>query len=149
MKYLPYKNILIIGLIIGLVLSINQCSSNKQFGESQAVALVDTTNHYKNELGTITATKKVLELDKKDLKKLLYSKDDTLNTLRKEFSKVKAIVETKTIIKIDTVSIPFEIHIPCEFERKGKHQEEWFQFNYNVNQSGLTFTDFTIPNKHQ
>jgi len=134
-------------MAIALFSSVHECRKSDQFADSQKAALVDTTNHYKNELGTITATKKVLQLEKKELKELVYSQDTSLNKLRKDFSKVKAIVQTKTITIIDTVSVPFEIHIPCEFERKGKHNKEWFQFNYNVNQSGLTFTDFTIPNK--
>jgi len=147
MQKIRYKNVLILGLLIALIISINKCSSNKKLIASQHTILLDTTNHFKNELGTITATKQVLELEKKDLNELLYSKDTTLNVLRKEFSKVKTIIQTQTITKINTVSVPFEVYVPYEFERKGKYQKEWFQFDYTVNQSGLSFTDFTIPNK--
>jgi len=147
MQKTKYKNALIIGLLIALVLSIYLCSNNKKLIEPQNIALLDTTNYFKNKLGTITATKKVLELEKKDLKELLYSKDSTLNILRKELSKVKTIIQTQTITKIDTVFVPFEVREPFDFERKGKHQKEWFQFNYTIDQSGKSFTDFTIPNK--
>jgi len=147
MQKIRYLNVLILGLITALFLSIYQCSNNKKLITSQSVALLDTTNHFKNELESITATKRVLELEKKDLNELLYSKDKSLNILRKEFSEVKTIIQAQTITKIDTVSAPFEVRIPFEFERNGKHQKEWFQFDYNVNQSGLLFKDFTISNK--
>jgi len=147
MKTFPYKNTLIFCMAIALFLSVHECRKSDQLASSQTAALVDKTNHFENEIGTITATKKVLQLENKDLKELIYSKDDTLNTLRKEFSKVKAIVQIRTITKIDTVSVPFDVFVPCDFERSGKHLKQWYQFDYTVNQNGLTFTDFTIPNK--
>jgi len=147
MKNFPYKNTLIFTMAIALFLSVNEYRKSANLAESQTAALVDKTKHFESEIGTITASKKVLQLEKKNLKELVYSKDDTLNTLRKEFSKVKSIIQTRTITKIDTVSIPFEVHVPCEFERKGKHKEAWFEFDYNVNQNGLNFSDFNMPNE--
>ena len=119
MQHISYKNVIILGLFIALILSVNQCSSNKQLVASQEVALIDATSHYKNELGSITATKKVLELEKKDLKEMLYSKDTSLNTLRKEFSKVNAIVQTETIVAIESVTVPFETKIGYDLSVKG------------------------------
>ncbi len=141
-----YKNILILGLIIGLILSINQCSTNKKLAKSQTSSLLDSTQHYKNKLGTITATKKVLQLSNKDLKKLLYYKDSELNQLRKEFAKVETIVKTKTIVIIDSIPVPFDVTVPCDFERKGKHLDKWLQFDYAVNQDGFNISKFTITN---
>jgi len=147
MQHIGYKNVLILGLIFALILSINQCSSNKKITSSQARAFVDTTNYYKNKVGTITATKRVLELEKKDLKELLYSKDTTLNMLRKEFSRVTAIVQAETIVLIDDVAVPFETKIGYDFERKGKHLDKWLQFDYNLNQDHFEISDFTMLNK--
>jgi len=147
MQHIGYKNILILGLLIALILSVNECSSNKQLAASQDAALIDTTIHYENELGTITATKRVLELDKKDLKELLYSKDTTLNILRKEFSKVKTIIQTETIVSIDNVTVPFKTKIGYDFERKGNHLDKWLQFDYCLNQNGFDISDFTMLNK--
>jgi len=126
MQQICYKNILILGLITALLISINQCASTKKIANSQVIAYTDSTNHYKNELGTITASKKVLELEKKDLKELLYSKDITLNELRKEFSIVNTIVQTETSIVIDSVSVPFETKIACDFNHSGKQLDKWF-----------------------
>lgn len=134
-------------MAIALFMTVHECKQREQLNESQKTAFADTTNQYKNDIGTLTATKKVLQLEKSDLKELVYSKDDTLNTLRKEFSKVKMIIQTQTITKIDTVLIPFDVFVPCDFERSGKHAKKWFQFDYTVNQNGLIFTDFAIPNK--
>jgi len=147
MQYISYKNVLILGLFMALVLSINQCSSNKQLLASQGVALIDATDHYKNELGTITATKKVLELEKKDLKELLYSRDTALNTLRKEFSKVDAIIQTETMVAIDSVTVPFDTKIGYDFERNGKHLENWLQYDYSLNQDSFSLSDFRMLNK--
>jgi len=141
------KNYTIATLVIVLFLSVYQCTSNKKLSTSQAIALIDTTNQYKNEIGTITATKKVLQIEKKDLKELVYSKNDTLNTLRKEFSKVKAIVKIKTVTIIDSIPVPFEVRVPCDFERSGKHLDKWLQFDYAVNQNGFNISDFTMKNK--
>jgi len=147
MQHIGYKNVLILGLLIALILSINQCSTNKQLAASQDAALIDATNHYENDLGTITATKRVLELEKKDLKELLYSKDTSLNTLRKEFLKVEAVIQTEAMVVIDSVTIPFETKIEFDFERKGKHMDNWLKFNYNLNQDGFDIADFTMLNK--
>jgi len=147
MQYISYKNVLILGLFIALVLSINQCSSNKQLVASMGVALIDATDHYKNELGTMTATKKVLELEKKDLKELLYSKDTSLNALCKEFSKVEAIIQTETMVAIESVIVPFETKIGYDFERKGKHMNKWLQYDYNINEDGFKIADFSMLNK--
>jgi len=147
MQYISYKNVLILGLFIALVLSINQCSSNKQLVSDQKAALIGATGHYKNELGTITATKQVLEFEKKDLKELLYSKDTSLNALRKEFSKVNAIIQTETMVAIDSVTVPFEAKIEYDFERKGKHMDKWFQYDYSLNEDGFRIADFAMLNK--
>jgi len=147
MQHIGYKNVLILGLLIALILSINQCSTNKQLAASQDAALIDATNHYENDLGTITATKRVLELEKKDLKELLYSKDTSLNTLRKEFLKVEAVIQTEAMVVIDSVTIPFETKIEFDFERKGKHMDNWLKFNYNLNQDGFDIADFIMLNK--
>lgn len=147
MQHINYKNILILGLFIALFLSINQCSSNKQLIVSQKTALIAATGHYKNKLGTITATKEVLELEKKDLKELLYVKDTILNALRKEFTTVKSIVQTETMVVIDSIAVPFKTEIGYDFERKGKHMDEWLQYDYNLSENGFTITDFTMLNK--
>jgi len=147
MQYISYKNVLIFGLIIGLLLSVNQCTNNKKIAACQAIVFTDTTNHYKNELGTITATKKVLELEKNKLKDLLYSKDETLNELRKDFSKVKTITQTETNVVIDSVIVPFETKTACDFTRNGKQFDKWLQFDYSLSQSSFEISNFTMLNK--
>ena len=88
MQYISYKNILIIGLLISLILSVNQCSNNRKLLVSQGNALNDSTSYYENKLGSMTATKKVLELEKRDLNNLLYSRDTSLNSLQKNLQKL-------------------------------------------------------------
>lgn len=147
MEHISYKNMLILGLFIALVLSINQCSSNKQLIASQKAGFIATTGYYKNKLGTITATKEVLELEKKNLKELLYVKDTLLNALRKEFTTVKSIVQAENTLTIDSITTPFETKIGYDFERKGKHTDKWLQYDYDLNEKGFTIADFTMLNK--
>ena len=64
MKNFPYKNMLIFTMAIALFLSVHECRNSDHLADSQKVALVDKTNYFENEIGTITATKKVLLLEK-------------------------------------------------------------------------------------
>lgn len=146
-KKLSLKNALIFVLAIALFMSIHECKRNEYLTNSKLNALTSKTTSYKNKIGTLTASKKVLQLEKSELKELVFKKDDTLNILRKEFSKVKAIVKTKTVTIIDSIPVPFEIRVPCDFERKGKHLDKWLQFDYAVNQDGFNITNFIIPNE--
>ena len=140
------KNYVIAALVIALLLTLHQCHQNRRLATTQIEVLLDTTKQFENRIGSITATKNVLQLEKKQLKELVYSKDDTLNSLRKEFSKVKQIIKTQTITIIDSIPVPFEVRVPCDFERKGTHLDKWLQFDYAVNQSGFQISEFTIPN---
>ena len=141
------KNILIFILSIGLLLSFRQCNENKSFAADQKSALIDSTKTFQNRIGTLTASNKVLQVHKSELKELIYSRDTTINQLRKDLSKVKTIIKTETITRIDTVQIPFEIVVPGKFERIGQHKKKFFSFDYKVNESGLQFSNFSIPNE--
>ena len=141
------KNILIFILSIALILSFRQCNQNKSFAADQKSALIDSTKTFQNRIGTLTASNKVLQVRKSELKELIYSRDTTINQLRKDLSKVKTIIKTETITRIDTVQIPFEVVVPGKFERIGKHKKKFFSFDYKVNEAGLTFSNFSIPNE--
>lgn len=142
-----YLYLIIGALIVALLLSLDQCSKQKRLANSQAEAFQDEVKFYKNELGTISASKKVLQLEKKDLKNLVLKKDSSLKALTKEFSKVKSIVKTKTVTKIDSVPVPFEVKVPCDFSRSGNYFDKWLQFDYLVNQDGFNLSDLTVPNE--
>ena len=141
-RFFPYLVVLILLLLLN-----RQCQKTKNVysfykKEKQEVQV------YKNKLGTLTASVNASELSNKQLKELLLKKNDTLKKLASEFRQIRTVTKIKEVIKIDTVKVPFEVQIPCEFERFGKYDtDSYFQFDYSLNQNGFSLSDITIPNE--
>ena len=138
------KNIIIGILIIVLIFSMQKCTDNKSETDSVITELNADVSFFKNKLGTITASKTVLEVSNKNLKKIM---SDTLKKLAKEFSKVKSIIEVRSKIQIDSIPVYFETQIPCVFERHGLYPDKHFNFNWKFNQEGFNLEDIQIPNE--
>lgn len=136
LKILPY-----VAIIVLLCFLLVKCENEKKLENALLVSNKETT-HFKNKLGTITAEKEVLVLTKKQLEDLVLSKDAELLALSKEFSKVKTIIKTKVEVKFDSIIVPFETKIPCNFERNGSIFHKWYNFGYKVNQDGLSIEPF-------
>ncbi len=105
------------------------------------------TIYYKNKLGGVTASNEVLRYEKKFLKQLVIDKDDSIKKLVSEFSKVKTIVKWKTQLIVDSINVPFEVKVPCDFNREGTKINKWYSFDYKVNQNGLQIDSLSIPNE--
>ncbi len=143
-----YKNAIILGLLVALVLSVSQCTQAKKRTLDNLTASQDSITYYKNRIGTVTASKHTLQLTNKELKRTIYKKDTTINKLRKEFSKVKTIVKTKTVVKVDTVLVAFDSIVPGPaFVRTGAHADKWFNFDYTINPEGFSLTNIKIPSE--
>jgi len=97
---------------------------------------------YQNKIGSLTTTVGTLQLTKRQLEQSILKKDDSLKKLASEFSRVKSIVETEIVLQIDSIHVPFDLPVPYDFERTGKKADQWYSFNYNVNQNGLSLTNF-------
>lgn len=142
LKLLPYAAILVLASML-----ISKCK-NESILEDSLVAANSETRHFKNQLGTITSEREVLKLDKRMLQDQI-DKDEILKKLASEFSEIKVIVKTQAKVKFDTIRIPFEIKAPCDFERLGVVETDWYNLGYKVNQNGLqiepfqTWTDVT------
>lgn len=141
-KAIPYI------VIIILILFLNrQCEETERVtdfynNEKQIVQV------YKNKIGTLTATVTATELTNKQLKDLLLKKNDTLKKLASEFNRIRHVTKIKEVIRIDSVKVPFEVEIPCVFERKGFYDtDSHFKFNYALNQTGFSLSDISIPNE--
>lgn len=106
-----------------------------------------SVKYYKNKLGGVTASNEVLRYEKKFLKQMVIDKDDSLKKLASEFSKVKTITKWKTHLIIDSINVPFEVKVPCDFTRKGKKENQWYSFDYKVNQNGIQVDSLKIPNE--
>lgn len=142
LKAIPYIVIVILILLLNKQCKATDRITNFYHNEQQSVEI------YKNKIGTLTATVKASELTEKELKKLVLQKNDSLKKLASEFSNIKYVTVIKEVIKIDSVKVPFEVEIPCEFERLGKYDTDThFKFNYALNQTGLSLSDISIPNE--
>lgn len=141
------KNIAIIILIVALLISFQKCNFEKELRASQNVAYNDTVSVFKNKLGTLTSEKKVLKMTNSDLKENILSGNAKLKALTDEFAKVKSLVVVKEKVVIKSIEVPFEVQIPCEFERTGIKSEKLYSFNYKINQNGFNISDLEIPNE--
>jgi hypothetical protein len=128
-------------ILILVTMLFSKCKNEQTLKGSLQVANSETT-HFKNKLGTITAEREVLKLDKKQLQEQVINKDQALKKLASEFSEVKAIVKTKVEVKFDTIKKVFEVKVPCDFERFGTIEKEWYSLDYKINQNGLEIPQF-------
>ena len=143
-KSLPY------GVIICLVLLlVYKCDENKQNldGYTNNIdALTDSVMHYKNVIGTHTASIKTLQIEKKQLKKLVLKKDSLLNALSNTFSSVKSVTKYKTITKIDTVYIThgnITDSLPY-FKLQGSSSNKWLSMEYTVTPDSLIIAPLSV-----
>jgi hypothetical protein len=136
----------VISTLVFLLLSftITKCNNHKT-----ALATIDALNSeittYKLNNGKLVASKAAVIFDKAQLEDLVVSKDAELTDMYKQFSKVKTVTKTITIFKVDSVDVPFEVIIPCEFERSNTIIDKSYSFDYKVNQNGLKISNLLIP----
>lgn len=143
-KYIPY--IVILVLLVLLLASMQTCSFHKSNADSNLEAITDTVKHFKNKLGTQTASINTLLLDKEQLEVLVLNKDAELAKLAKEFSKINTITKYKTVMQIDTIRIVYKDSVPCVFERSGEVKKDWYSFSYKSDQKRIQIDSLTIPN---
>lgn len=141
LKLIPY---LIIAVLV--LLLFRQCRVTEDIytfleNERQEVQV------YKNKLGTLTNSVNASELSNKQLKELLSKKDDTLKKLMSEFKEVRNAVKIQEVVRIDSVFVPYEFDIDCEFKRFGKYDtDSHFKFDYSLNKTGFSLSNIEIPN---
>lgn len=135
-------------LLFLLFIVVYQCKSgtdNQKRWAQNTQGLTDSITHYKNKLGTITASKRVLEYNAKELQEQLLAKDEELKALVSEFYRVKNVVKYKTITRVDTIRVTFTDSISIDFSKNGRLLDKWYSFNYNVDNKGFTIYDLEIP----
>lgn len=141
LKLIPY---LIIAVLV--LLLFRQCRVTENVytfleNEKQEVQV------YKNKLGTLTNSVNASELSNKQLKELLSKKDDTLKKLMSEFKEVRNAVKIQEVVRVDSVFVPYEFDIDCEFKRFGKYDtDSHFKFDYSLNETGFSLSNIEIPN---
>ena len=141
------KNLAIIILIVALLISLQKCQEQSNLRESNLSAMNDSIKHYKNKLGTITAEKKVEQMTKSDFENYVLENDKKLAVLTKEFSKVRQVIKASKNVRIDSIKVPFETKIPCDFKVEGDYQSEWYNLGYKITPDGLTIEPFNTWNE--
>ncbi|MFC2110492.1 hypothetical protein ACFLSU_07990 [Bacteroidota bacterium] len=144
-----YKNILLATLVLVLVWLIREkinASNYHDRVESNLAAQQSEILTYKLKNGQQVASIKSLQVSKKELKKQLWVKDDSLHLLVKKFKKVKAAVRIKTEVRIDSVLVPFEVPVPFDFKKEFKLSTPDYSFSGEVTQLGVWIRDLRIPN---
>lgn len=131
-------------ILVLVCYSFVQCENNKT-----ALANIDALNSkistYELENGQLVSSNLSLQFDKDQLEDLVISQDKELEEIYKKFSEVKTVTKTVTITKIDSVDVPFEVKVPCDFERSDSVIDKHYSFDYAVNQNGLKIKNLTIP----
>lgn len=131
-------------LLVSICLNFVQCENSKT-----AYATIEAQNSeistYKLKNGQLVSSKKTAILTEKQLKNQIASKDKELQELTKKFSEVKSVTKSVTETKIDSVLVPFEVKVPCNFDRSDSVINKHYSFDYAVNQNGLKIKNLTIP----
>ncbi|MCO6147536.1 DUF6549 family protein [Flavobacterium sp. NRK1] len=135
MKYI-WQTITVVLLVL-LFASMHTCSQYKNTSAVNAVALKDTIKHYKNALGTQTASIGALQVSNKQLKNLLINKDADLKKLASEFSEVKSLITYKTVTVIDSIPIIYKDSVPFNFKRSGEIKNNWYSLAYKSTEKGV------------
>lgn len=142
-KSIPYIIIAIMAL-----LWFQQYNNIQKQTLSNTEALNDTIKYYKNTLGTVTASKKTLQVINKRQALELLNNDNEIKKLTLEFSKVNNIVKIESVTNIPEIKIPFQKPISnINFEKKGKIKEKHYSFNYYFNKSEFILDSLNILNK--
>lgn len=132
-------------VILVLVCIVWVHCENSKVNEATIDAQNSEISNYKLKNGQLVTSKKFAILTEKQLKQQILSKDNELKELSKKFAKVKAVTKTITVTKIDSVDVPFEVKIPCDFERSDSVVDKHYSFDYAVNLNGLKIKNLTIP----
>ncbi|WP_438423150.1 DUF6549 family protein [Aquimarina macrocephali] len=108
--------------------------------------LKDVVYTYKLKNGELASSKKALLVTNKELRKGIFVKDDSLKALLKKFKRVKAAVKIKTVVRIDTIEIPFNNPVETPFKRSFALNNPNYKLSGNVSNFGVTIDKINIPN---
>lgn len=108
--------------------------------------LKDVVYTYKLKNGELASSKKALLVTNKELRKGIFIKDDSLKALLKKFKRVKAAVRIKTVVRIDTIEIPFDNPIETPFNRSFSLSDPNYKIIGKVSNFGITIDKIDIPN---
>lgn len=142
-----------IGIVILMALLLFKSCEDNSLLVSNNDALTKESTSYKLKNGLLVKSVAILQLDKKQLKDQVISKDADLKEMAYKFAKITSVQKTKiktTIPKIEvalkepvTIKDIDTITGKLKFERTGAVFEEWYEFGYKVTQDTLTVEPFS------
>jgi hypothetical protein len=139
-------------IILILIICFGACNfsnlkKDKNRLENNITALQDSVKYKNNAIGTITASKKALEVTEKELKEQTWIKDAKLAALQKEFNKIINSTKITSTVEVPEIKVPYKDTIPCVFERQQAVRDSWYSFDAKSTQKGFTIENLTIPNE--
>lgn len=142
--------LIIIVILAGLL--VHTCNRKRQLKDQTnniTEFLNDSIQHYKNKHGQEVAYKTALQGEKASLQLLLSKQIDSTGQLKKLAEKWKNIAAAgniTTIVKIDSIPIPYEVPVPYEFTRKWIKKTPFYSLTGTSTHTGVTIDELQIPN---
>lgn len=90
-----------------------------------------------------TYQKSAFEVTEEELRSQLWVKDRENKVLTEKFSKLDNYMKLSIATRIDTIKVPFEKEVPCDFAREETIYDDWYSMNIVTNQNGNVITDFS------
>jgi len=107
-----FFNRIVIFALVALVcfLLVKNCENAKDVErfKTNAAVLREDLSFTKSKLGQEIAGKSALEVTLKELKEGYWIKDDSLTDITRKFKKIQSATIIKTVVKIDSINIPYQ-----------------------------------------
>lgn len=146
-KFIPY-----IAIAVLILLFFRQCEETSNVKEQNVSAinfLQDSVRYLKNSLGAEIASKTALQGGKTSLQVLLSKQIDSTGQLKsivRKFRTVQAAGNITIITKIDSIPVPYEVPVPCEFSRTWSKIDKFYSIYGKSNQFGNIIDSLSVPN---
>jgi len=122
-------------VVFGMLLLI-ECRDNERLLANSEIMNTELKT-YKDKNGRMVSEMKTYSMTLSELRKDIELKKDI-----KKFSSVRSVVKAKGKIVFDTIRVPFEVPVPCNFIRTGKYTTEWYDLQYKVDSVGFSIEPF-------
>ncbi len=138
-------------LFFSCLLFIQQCrninAQDKALGE--ALNYSDSAKNYKNKFNQQVFYNKTLEFNTRKQLETYMATNDTMKALLRSFKKLVGVTVVKGGVNIhDTVPIPFETKIPCDFKPfTVKRDCTYYHFKGTIYTDKFTLDEIKVPNK--
>ena len=142
-KYLPHILIIFLAFVCFNLLSSRVASESRYLANLKAQN--DSIKYFKNKYSQEVASKTALQLTINELKHVS-KENDTLREAIKKFKKPNTIIETKQVVRVDTIYQTFKDTIKDVFNKDFLIDNKYYSFNLNLTQNGFNITNLNLYN---